>query len=132
MNESKGNPKYSGRCLYRSRHGWFLGVCQGLADFSGIPVGWIRLAVFLATVVTSGLPVFLVYIVVGICLKPEPVIRPDTAGEWEFYNAYTAERGVALAHLKQKLDDMERRARRIESVVTARGFSWEHRLRNGS
>jgi phage shock protein C len=128
MNEPKWNSNYSNRCLYRSRRGWFLGVCQGLADYSGIGVGWIRLAVFLVVLATWFLPVFLVYVVVGICLKPEPVIRPSSVGEWEFYNGYVAQRQVSLAHLKQKFDDLDRRARRVEDVVTARGFSWEQRL----
>lgn len=42
-----------------------LGVCAGLADFTGIDVLWIRVAAVLATLLGSGFPL-LAYIVIAM------------------------------------------------------------------
>jgi len=48
------------------RHrGLWLGVCQGLADFSGLPVGLVRLIVVLATIFSLGLPGVIAYMLIG-------------------------------------------------------------------
>lgn len=47
------------------RRGQWLGVCQGVADWSGLPVGLLRALLLLVTLFSLGLPGVLVYMLVG-------------------------------------------------------------------
>lgn len=83
----------------------------------------------LAWIMTSFIPVLIIYIMAAIFMKPEP-LRPTTDdGEWEFYNTYVSNRKAALGRLKSRFDDLERRTRRIEDVVTDREYHWDRRFR---
>lgn len=119
---------YERQGLYRARRGWIFGVCRGFANYSGISLGWVRLG-FVVLLLASGFwPAVLIYIVAAVFMKPAPVIAPSTDDDWEFYGSYAVNRGMAIGRLKRKFDEIDRRARRLESIVTARGFRWEKRL----
>lgn len=119
------------RPLYRARGGWIFGVARGLATYSELPVFWIRLTLVITFFMTGFFPVAILYVVAAFFMKPEPVMKPQSEEDWEFYNSYASSRSMALARLKRKFDKLESRARRIEAAVTAREFDWEHRLRTG-
>jgi len=53
--------------LYRSREGILLGVCQGLADRTGYPVRYFRIAAVILAVLTRGWAV-IAYILAAILL----------------------------------------------------------------
>ncbi len=118
------------RTLYRSRSGWIFGVCQGLADYAQISVVWVRFLMILAGFLTSFLPVILIYIMAAIFMKPAPVLPTSEVGDWEFYNAYASNRTAALAGLKRRFDNIDRRTRRIETIVTDREYDWDRRFRS--
>lgn len=122
---------HSPRQLLRSRSGMIFGVCRGLADYASVNVIGLRL-VFLALLFFSGIfPMVGVYVLAALIMKPEPVLPPLNDDEWEFYNSYTSSRGMALGRLKSKFEQLERRTRRLESIVTAKEYDWEQRLRSG-
>ena len=118
------------RPLYRSRDGCILGVCKGIANYSGLSVCWIRIGFIILCFITSVFPGIFLYLLAAVLMKPEPVIEPQTEQEWEFYHSYAGSRAMGLARLKRKFDQLERRARRMESIVTGRDFDWEQRLRS--
>ncbi len=120
------------RSLYRSRDGMIFGVCKGLAHFTEISVHWVRLIMIVIFVLSGFFPIVLLYIVAAILMKPEPVMEPDSEIDWDFYNSWASNRSTALARLKRKFDQLERRARRMENLVTAREFDWEERLKAGN
>jgi phage shock protein C len=117
--------------LYRARDGFCFGVAKGLANYSGIPAIWIRIALIITFFATGYFPIVVAYIVAGIVIPKEPVLPPVTPDDQEFYNSYTTSKTMALARLKRKFDQLDRRTQRIESMVTAKEFAWEHRLRTG-
>jgi phage shock protein C len=55
----------SDRFVIDRRRGMWLGVCRGLADWSGTDVGLIRLAVVLLTILGLGLPGVIAYFLIG-------------------------------------------------------------------
>jgi phage shock protein C len=69
-----------------------------------------------------------IYIVAALLMKPEPVRPLDTEEEKEFYDSYTDSRERAASRIKRRYHDLERRIRRMESVVTAREFDWDSKL----
>jgi phage shock protein C len=116
------------RTPYRARDGMIFGVCKGIARYADVSTFWIRFAAVIAIMLTAFWPMLLIYILTAIIMKPEPIIEPENAEDWEFYQTYTSNRRIALQRLKEKFDGLERRTRQIENVVTSPKYSWERRL----
>lgn len=114
--------------LYRSRSGLIFGVCKGMAEYLDFPVVGMRLLAIFVSLFTGIWPLVGAYIIAALILKPEPVIpfREDT--DQEFYESYVNSRSMALHRLKRTFDNLERRIRRLENMVTARDYDWERRL----
>ncbi|MDB5736909.1 MAG: PspC domain protein [Sphingomonas bacterium] len=55
----------SDRLVIDRRRGKWLGVCQGLADYSGLNAGLIRFAFIIATIAGAGLPGIVAYVLIG-------------------------------------------------------------------
>ncbi len=53
------------RFVIDRRRGMWLGVCQGAADFSGVNVTLVRLALVLLTVFSAGFPALVAYVLIG-------------------------------------------------------------------
>ena len=117
--------------LYRARNGWLLGVCRGIANLTNLSVFWIRVGVVVTFVLTGFVPIVFLYLLTALLMKPEPVVTPESASDWEFYNSYATSRTLALDRLRRKFDRLERRARRLEDLVTTREFDWDQRLNEG-
>ncbi len=126
MNTSYARPQ-SGP--YRSRKGMFFGVCRGLADYFDFSVCWIRVLAIL-TFIFTGFTVGVVYIVAALVMKLEPVLPLENDGDHEFYNSYTTSRPMALRRLQSTFQSLDKRIQRMESIVTARDYDWDQRLRN--
>ena len=60
------------RRLYRSRHGEWLGVCKGIAEWRDLPVDTVRLIVILIAIFTAIVPCLIIYFLVGLVLPINP------------------------------------------------------------
>lgn len=116
------------RGLYRSRRGIILGVCKGVAEYLDVSVFWTRAIAIGLLIFTAVWPIVCLYILAALLMKPEPVLPLETESDREFYNSYTSSRTMALHRLKRTFDSLDRRLRRMESIVTAREYDWERRL----
>lgn len=121
--------RYRKKTLYRSRGGWILGVCEGLARYAEISVVWVRLLFIIAVFATWIFPVALAYLMLAIFLRPEPILEPENEGEEEFYNSLSSNRELALKRLRERFEGLERRARRLEHEATEQQSDWDERLR---
>ena len=124
----KYGPRRPGRDLFRSRKGKILGVCAGLADYFDLPVTGVRVVAVILLIVTGFWPVLAVYFLAAILMKLEPVLPLKDEGDEEFYNSYLASRSMALKRLKRTYDNLDRRIRRMEDIVTTREYDWERRF----
>jgi phage shock protein C len=115
--------------LYRSRSGVILGVCKGIAEHLDFPVFWMRMIAVGLLLFTWVLPVVVIYFVAGVLMKPQPVIPFATESDREFYDSYVSSRPMAIHRLKGVYDSLDRRIRRMESIVTSRDFNWESRMK---
>ena len=116
--------------IYRSRDGIIFGVCRGLADYFDFSVFWSRAIAIIFLLVTGFWPAIGLYLVAAVLMKPAPVIPLATEAGKEFYNSYTNSRHLAAQRIKRRYDNLEKRLRRMEHIVTAREFDWDERLRN--
>ncbi|WP_029897391.1 PspC domain-containing protein [Desulfohalovibrio reitneri] len=125
MNQEQSNG------LYRSRHGRFLGVLKGLAEYFGVSAFWMRV-IFVVIALASGVwPAVGAYLIAALLLKPAPAVQPRDEGERDFYDTYAASPRAAMQRLKRKFDSLDRRLRRLEDVATSREYDFDRRL-NGS
>ena len=120
--------KNSRRGLYRSRNGVIFGVCRGVAEYFDFSVFWVRIITVVLLFITGLWPLVGIYIVAALLMKPEPVIPIETEAEKEFYDSYTHSRYGAAQRLKRRYQNLERRIRRMEHVVTTPEFNWEKRF----
>ena len=118
--------------LYRSRDGVVFGVCKGVAEYFDVSVTGVRLAVILLAILTGFWGGVIAYVVAALLLKPAPMIPFESDSDAEFYNAYASSRTMALQRLKRTFDNLDRRIQRMETIVTARDYDWERRLREGN
>ncbi len=114
--------------LYRARDGKVMGVCKGLARYFDMRVGYMRAAFVLGALFSGVWPALGLYVVLGLIIKPEPVLTLRDVGEQDFYAAYVGSRREAVSRLRDQFDRVERRIRRMEDVVTSREFDWERRF----
>ena len=114
--------------LYRSRRGWLLGVCQGIAEYRDIPSLWVRLLVLAVFFLTGLYPTLFLYILAALVMKPEPVVPIKSDGEEEFYNSYVDNRSMALRRLKRMFGKLDQRIQRMESFVTSSEFDWDTKI----
>ncbi len=125
------NTEKQDRGLYRSRRGIIFGVCRGLAEYFDISVTGARIITFIAFLFGGFWPVGVVYIVAALIMKVEPVLPLTSADDAEFYNSYAHSSTMGIQRLKRTFDNLDRRIRRMEDIVTSRESDWERRLNDG-
>lgn len=120
-----------GKQLRRARNGWICGVCKGLAHYTDIPVLLPRIGVVAAFFMSGFFPVIVLYVAAALLIKPAALPPEDPRNQLDSYRRYAASRHESLDRLKLRFDRLEQRAREMESVVTAREYAWEQKLRRG-
>jgi phage shock protein C len=120
--------KFSRNGIYRSRNGVVFGVCRGLAEYFDFSVFWARAIAVIFLLVTGFWPAIGLYLIATLLMKPAPVIPLETDAEQEFYDSYTNSRHLAAGRLKRRFENLERRIRRMEHMVTSREFDWDNKL----
>ncbi len=125
----KSNDAPTGTGIYRSRKGIIFGVCRGLAEHFDFSVVWAR-AIAVMFLFVSGLwPAVGIYLIAALIMKPAPVVPLESDAEREFYDSYTHSRHMAAQRLKRRFENLERRIRRMEHIVTTREFDWEEKIK---
>ena len=114
--------------IYRSRKGVIFGVCRGLAEHFDFSIVWARVIAVIFLLVTGFWPAIGLYLIATLLMKPAPVIPIKTEAEQEFYDSYANSRHLAARRIKRRYENLERRIRRMEHIVTAREFDWEDKL----
>jgi phage shock protein C len=114
--------------LYRSRNGLFFGVAKGLANQANLPVWVVRFSFIIAAILTQVLPVVVLYLVLAIVIRPEPMLNFSSVEEKEFYNTYGSTRKPAIDRMRSILERLEKRVQRLENAVTDSEKDWERRF----
>jgi phage shock protein C len=114
--------------IYRSRNGVIFGVCRGMADHFDFSILWARVIAIIFLFVTGFWPAIGIYLIAALMMKPAPVVPIETEAEQEFYDSYANSRHLAARRIKRRYENLERRIRRMEHIVTAREFDWDEKL----
>lgn len=101
------------------RNGKFMGVCAGLADYTGFDVTLVRIGMVLATILGSG-AMIIVYLVTGWVAKAKPrELADDTAEQTKFWQGVRASPARTVRDVRSRFRDLDRRLADIETHVTS-------------
>jgi phage shock protein C len=102
------------------RNARFLGVCAGIADYTGIEAIWVRVAMVLLTVFALGPVLPLAYLVTAWLADQKPLELYETnPGEARFWQGVRASPSRSIRDVRSSFRDVDRRLRDIERYVTS-------------
>ena len=103
------------------QNGKIMGVCAGIADYTGFEVLWIRLAFVLGAIFGSGIPIIL-YLALGWFAdkKPTGLYAEDIDPEdREFWQKTRANPSRSIRGVRSSFRDIDRRLRDAELAYTS-------------
>ena len=120
---SSGQPASRTRFYRDKQHGKVMGVCAGIADYTGFDVALVRIA-FLAAVFLSGGSVLPFYFIAGWVAPRKPrELDYRGAEDRQFWQGVRASPARAARDIRSRFKDTDRRLADIESYVTTENRS---------
>ena len=100
--------------LYRDKHNAkLMGVCSGVADYTGVNVFWVRLGT-LALGLTLGWPI-LAYFVAGFILNKKPPHLYVDADEQKYWQRVRQSPKRTAREIRSRFRDIDRRLAEVET-----------------
>lgn len=105
----------------------FLGVCSGIADYTGMDVTLVRIITAFGILATSGSVLVAYFIAAWIADKKPNALYDDTADTKAFWQKARAAPSRSIRDTNSSFRDADRRLRDIESYITSnnRGLAAE-------
>ena len=110
--------------FYRDkRNGKVMGVCAGIADYTGLDVSLVRIMV-VSAVFMSGGSVLPLYFIAGFIAKDKPrELVSDNVEDQRFWQGVRASPTRTARDIRSRMRDIDRRLGDIESYVTTENRS---------
>ena len=101
--------------FYRDKqNGKIMGVCAGIADYTGVAVIWVRLAA--VTLVTMGMGLVIpAYFIAGFIANKKPANLYTDRGEQKFWQSVRQSPGRTAREVRANFRDIDRRLADIET-----------------
>jgi len=106
--------------FYRDKqNGKFMGVCAGIADYTGVDVTLVRIGAVLLAVLGQGIGI-IAYLVVGwIAPKKPRELRNETPEQTKFWQGVRASPARTVRDVRSRFRDIDRRLAEVETYVTS-------------
>ncbi len=115
-------PRHTKFYLDKKNKKW-MGVCAGIADYTGIDVTVIRIGMIVATFMGSGAPI-LVYLAAGFIAPPKPrELSHQSPDDAKFWQGVRASPRRTVRDVRSKFRDLDRRLADVETYVTSSNTS---------
>ena len=99
--------------LYRDKHNAkLMGVCSGIAEYTGVDAFWIRMGVVILTL-AMGWPM-LAYIAAGLILNKKPPHLYRDEGEEQYWQGVRQSPGRTTREIRSRFRDVDRRLAEVE------------------
>ncbi|GAB4119606.1 MAG: envelope stress response membrane protein PspC [Rhodothalassiaceae bacterium] len=122
--------RFSPNKLYKDPDaGKIMGVCAGLADYTGIKVSIVRCLTVIACIVWF-VPVAPIYLILGLVLDPKPRDLYKDPEEERFWRDVRTRPNYTTVEMKTRFRGIDKRLQKIESYITSRRFRLDRELRN--
>jgi phage shock protein C len=97
----------------------WMGVCAGIADYTGLDITLVRVGVIVLTCVTSGW-VLLAYLAAGYLAPKKPIGLYQSEENAKFWQGVRSNPKRSTAEVRSKFRDIDRRLADIELMYTSR------------
>jgi phage shock protein C len=97
----------------------FLGVCSGVADYTGIDVLWVRVGAVFTTLFAFP-PLIPLYFIVGWLAPSKPLGLYENKEEEKFWQGTRANPRRSVNEIRSRFRDVDRRLADVELLVTSR------------
>jgi len=101
------------------QEGKWLGVCAGIADYTGFDITLVRVAMIVLTLATSGW-VFVAYVAAGWLAPKKPIGLYETQEDAKFWQGVRTNPKRSTTEVRSKFRDIDRRLADIELHYTSR------------
>ena len=106
--------------FYRDKqNGKIMGVCAGIADYTGVDVTLVRIGAVLLAVLGQGIGI-IAYLVVGwIAPKKPRELRNETPEQTKFWQGVRASPARTMRDVRSRFREIDRRLADVETYVTS-------------
>ena len=112
------------------QNGKWMGVCSGIADYTGIDVTIIRIGMIVATFMGSGAPI-LIYLAAGFIAPPKPrELDNQNKEDAKFWQGVRVAPSRSIRDVRSKFRDLDRRLADVETYVTSSTGSLSREIEN--
>lgn len=104
--------------LYRDKtNAKLLGVCAGIADYTGVNVFWVRMALVLLVISTG---IFLpAYFIAGMLLDKKPPYLYSDHAETKYWQGVRQSPKRTAREIRSRMKDVDRRLAEVESFYVS-------------
>lgn len=100
-----------------------MGVCAGIADYTGIDRNWVRVGLVVLTIVGAAPWTFIGYVLAGWLANPKPRGLYDDQTDAKFWQGVRQSPTRSTRDVRAKFRDIDRRLADIETYYTSRNSS---------
>ena len=101
--------------LYRDKqNGKFMGVCAGIADYTGVDVLWVRIGMLTLIAMTSG-GILPLYFIAGILLNKKPAHLYADRDEQKYWQRVRQSPKRTAREIRARFRDIDRRLAEVET-----------------
>ena len=104
------------------QHAKWLGVCSGIADYTGVDVSFVRIGTVVGTLFSQG-ALLIVYLVAAWIANPKPSGLYADAEDAKFWQGVRQSPGRSTRDVRAKFRDIDRRLADVEMFHTSRNTS---------
>jgi phage shock protein C len=105
--------------LYRDKqNAKLMGVCAGIADYTGVAIKWVRLAALVLIPITSGW-VIPAYFIAGMVLNKKPPHLYVDAQEQKYWQRVRQSPQRTAREIRARFRDVDRRLADVESYYVS-------------
>jgi phage shock protein C len=101
------------------RNGKFMGVCAGIADYTGVDVTLVRIGAVLLAVLGQGIGIVAYFVVGWIAPKKPRELRDETPEQTKFWQGVRASPARTVRDVRSRFRDIDRRLAEVETYVTS-------------
>lgn len=104
--------------LYRDKqHAKLMGVCSGIADYTGVNVFWVRMA-FVILVLSTGIALP-AYFIAGLLLDKKPPYLYTDQKEQRYWQGVRQSPKRTAREIRSRMKDVDRRLAEVESFYVS-------------
>ncbi|MWV27503.1 envelope stress response membrane protein PspC [Aurantiacibacter rhizosphaerae] len=105
--------------LYRDKvNGKLMGVCAGVADYTGVNALWVRLAAVFLLFATSG-SIIPFYFIAGLLLNKKPAHLYTAPEEAQYWQRVRQSPKRTAREIRGRMKDIDRRLAEVESYYVS-------------